>query len=64
MGLSLRKAFPTLEGPRVERHKPLDILTLPICVVISGAEGWEAIEQLGKQNRGKVERDYSDTDVT
>lgn len=51
MALSLQEVFSTLEDPRVERHKRhklLDILILTICAVISGAEGWEAIEQFGK----------------
>lgn len=48
MALSLQEVFSTLEDPRVERHKLLDILILTICAVISGAEGWEAIEQFGK----------------
>jgi len=44
-----------MEDPRVERHKrhkPLDIIILTICAVISGAEGWEAIEQFGKDKGG------------
>jgi predicted transposase YbfD/YdcC len=32
---------------RHKRHKLLDIIILSICAVISGAEGWEAIEQFG-----------------
>lgn len=51
MLLSLQEAFSSLEDPRVERHKRhklIDIIVLTICAVISGAEGWEAIEQFGK----------------
>lgn len=51
MALSLQEAFSSLEDPRIERHKRhklLDIIILTICAVISGAEGWEAIEQFGK----------------
>ena len=51
MALSLQEAFSSLEDPRIERHKKhnlLDIIILTICSVISGAEGWEAIEQFGK----------------
>jgi Transposase len=50
MPLSLQEAFSSLEDPRVERHKRhklIDIIILTICAVISGAEGWEAIEQFG-----------------
>ena len=47
MALSLQEAFSSVEDPRVERHKRhhlMDIIILTICAVISGAEGWEAIE--------------------
>ncbi|MGH6635251.1 MAG: transposase family protein [Gammaproteobacteria bacterium] len=40
-----------LEDPRIERHKKhnlVDILVLAICGVLSGAEGWEAIEEYGQ----------------
>jgi len=52
VALSLQEAFSSLEDPRIERHKKhnlLDILILTICAVISGAEGWEAIEHFGKE---------------
>jgi hypothetical protein len=29
----------------------MDIIILTICAVISGAEGWEAIEQFGNENK-------------
>lgn len=54
MTLSLQKAFSSLEDPRVERHKRhklIDIIVLTICAVISGADGWEAIEQFGKNKQ-------------
>jgi predicted transposase YbfD/YdcC len=50
MTLNLQTAFESIKDPRVERHKRhklLDIIILSICAVISGAEGWEAIEQFG-----------------
>ena len=52
MSLSLQDAFSSIEDPRVERrkrHMLIDIIILSICAVISGAEGWEAIEQFGKE---------------
>jgi predicted transposase YbfD/YdcC len=52
--LSLQEAFSSLEDPRIERHKRhqlLDIIILTICAVISGAEGWEAIEAFGKEKQ-------------
>jgi hypothetical protein len=51
---SLQEAFDSLEDPRVERHKRhqlLDIIVLTLCAVISGAEGWEAIEQFGEEKQ-------------
>lgn len=51
MRLSLEEAFSSLEDPRVERNKKhllLDIIILTVCAVISGAEGWESIEQFGE----------------
>ena len=51
MSLSLQEAFSTLEDPRIERHKRhqlLDIIVLTICAVVSGAEGWEAMEAFGQ----------------
>lgn len=43
--------FEDITGPRIERckrHELLDILLFSICAVISGAEGWEDIEDFGK----------------
>lgn len=54
MGLSLVEAFSSLEDPRIEKHKKhllIDIIVLAICAVISGAEGWEAIEAFGEEKR-------------
>jgi len=51
MTLSLIDAFSSLEDPRVERHKRhklIDIIVLSICAVVSGSDGWESIEEFGK----------------
>lgn len=43
----------TLKEPRVERtrkHILLDVLALSICGVLSGAKGWEEIEDFGKEH--------------
>ena len=59
MPLSLQEAFSSLEDPRVERHKRhklIDIIVLTICAVISGAEGWEAIEQFGKNKQDWLQK--------
>ena len=42
--------FGELEDPRIDRTKKhflLDIIAISICAVISGAEGWEEIEDFG-----------------
>lgn len=51
MSLSLIEAFSSIEDPRVERHKChklIDIIVLTICAVVSGSDGWESIEEFGK----------------
>jgi len=51
MSLSLVEVFSKIEDPRVERnkrHKLIDIIVLTLCSVISGADGWEGIEEFGK----------------
>lgn len=51
MNASLIEHFSSLEDPRIERkklHALMDIMVLVIGGVISGAEGWEAIEEFGE----------------
>ncbi len=46
--------FSDLTDPRIERgklHKLSDIIVIAICAVISGAEGWEAIEDYGNAKK-------------
>lgn len=48
---SVHDAFATLVDPRVERtkrHQLLDIITIALCGVICGADGWVEIEAFGK----------------
>ena len=48
--ITIADHFTEIEDPRVERtrrHKLLDILTIAICAVICGAEGWTDIETYG-----------------
>ncbi|NEO64241.1 MAG: transposase family protein, partial [Moorea sp. SIO4G2] len=43
--------FSDLKDPRVDRsklHKLIDIITITICAVISGADTWVDIELYGK----------------
>jgi len=50
MNDSFLKHFESIADPRIERckkHRLLDILLLAISAVISGAEGWEDIEDFG-----------------
>ena len=45
--------FSKLEDPRVDRtklHLIEDIITIALCAVISGAEGWEEMEDFGNEN--------------
>jgi predicted transposase YbfD/YdcC len=52
MTASIIEHFSGLEDPRMARkrlHALMDIIVLVICGVISGAEGWEAIEEFGHE---------------
>ncbi len=47
---SLRDHFSSLSDPRVDRtkrHHLLDLLTIAICNIICGANGWVEIEEFG-----------------
>ena len=49
-GTSILEHFAPLIDPRIERgkaHQLLDMVVLAICAVVSGAEGWETIEEFG-----------------
>lgn len=50
MATAFLEHFELITGPRIERckkHTLIDILLLAISVVLSGAEGWEDIENFG-----------------
>jgi predicted transposase YbfD/YdcC len=50
MSATFLKHFNSITDPRIERckkHKLMDILLLAISAVLSGAEGWEDIEDFG-----------------
>lgn len=50
MATAFLEHFELITGPRIERckkHTLIDILLLAISVVLSGAEGWEEIENFG-----------------
>lgn len=52
MTTNIIEHFSKLEDPRIERkklHDLMDIIVLVICGTISGAEGWEGIEEFGKE---------------
>ncbi|HWS83476.1 MAG TPA: ISAs1 family transposase [Ktedonobacteraceae bacterium] len=56
--ISLEKSFSCVQDTRVDRtklHKLQDIIVIAICAVICGAEGWEDIEQFGKEKREWLE---------
>jgi predicted transposase YbfD/YdcC len=49
---SILEHFSPLQDPRIERnklHALPDILVLTVCAVVSGADGWEAIEEFGRE---------------
>jgi predicted transposase YbfD/YdcC len=57
--ISIVEHFSELSDPRVERtkkHLLLDIVVLAVCAVICGAEGWEDIEEFGKQKHAWLKR--------
>jgi predicted transposase YbfD/YdcC len=48
--ITIADHFSTIDDPRIERskqHKLIDIITIAICAVICGAEGWTDIETYG-----------------
>ena len=52
---SFHEHFAVLTDPRCpsapnSRHPLMDILIIAVCAVISGAEGWEDIEEYGEAN--------------
>ena len=52
MTTSFLEHFSSLDDPRIDRkklHSLMDIITLAVCAVASGADGWEAIEDFGKE---------------
>ena len=51
---SMHDSFATLVDPRIERtkrHQLLDIITIALCGVICGADGWVEVEAFGKAKR-------------
>ena len=52
MSASILEHFRPLQDPRIERnklHALPDILLLTVCAVVSGADGWEGIEEFGRE---------------
>ena len=52
---SLCEPFATLTDPRrdhLKEHRLLDIITIALCGVICGADGWAAIETFGREKEG------------
>ncbi|RPJ79399.1 MAG: ISAs1 family transposase [Deltaproteobacteria bacterium] len=48
---AIEKYFSSLSDPRMSgkvRHKLMDIITITICAVISGADAWTEVEEYGK----------------
>ena len=56
MSAGIVQHFASLEDPRIDRnklHALIDIVLLTICTVVSGADGWEAIEDFGRESNPK-----------
>jgi len=56
--ITIADHFSAIEDPRIDRslqHKLIDIITIAICAVICGAEGWTDIETYGKRQIRVVE---------
>jgi predicted transposase YbfD/YdcC len=54
-GVKLGECFEDLPDPRVVgrcEHKLVEIILIAICAVLSGAEGWEDIEEFGQSKAG------------
>jgi len=50
-GATIEKYFSSLNDPRMSgkiRHKLIDIITITLCAVISGADAWTEVEEYGK----------------
>ena len=51
----IEEHFGRVQDPRIERskeHKLIDIISIAICAVICGAEGWVDIENFGRSKEG------------
>jgi hypothetical protein len=52
--LSIQEHFESLPDPRIDRqkrHNLIDIISITICAVLSGAESWTHIEDFGESNQ-------------
>jgi predicted transposase YbfD/YdcC len=59
MPLSITDAFAELPDPRLDRnqlHTLTDILTIALCAVIAGAEGWEQVAEYGRSKEAFFRR--------
>jgi hypothetical protein len=48
--ITIADHFSVIEDPRIDRtkrHKLIDIMTIAVCAVICGADGWVGIETYG-----------------
>ena len=63
MPLGITDVFADLPDPRSavnRRHHLTDILTIALCAVISGADGWEQIAEYGWWPEEKATEDHAD----
>ena len=48
---TIEEHFSAIKDPRIDRtkrHKLIDIITITLCAVISGADSWDDIEYFGE----------------
>ena len=60
MNNSIKDSFSIIKDPRLERkklHSLIDSLVLTICAMLSGAEGYTAIEAFG-HNKKSGSKDF------
>jgi hypothetical protein len=59
LATSLENCFDDLADPRVSGrcdHKLLDIIIIPVCGVLCGADSWVGIETVGKAKERAIAR--------
>ena len=59
IGTNIEAHFGNIEDPRrtyLNDHPLINIITIALCAVIAGAEGWSDIEMFGQQKKAWLGR--------